>query len=295
MKIAQHSLRVSAALAVVSGLVLLSQSARKSIADPAVSANTVIATGITRPSQELKLAFAAPGIVSDVPVKEGDLVNIKQVLASQDSRQEVWALKSLQSKADSMDKINYSIADRDSKLVEDKRKNDLFLKHAASQAEVDEADLAVKLAEAQINLAKQEHDTDGYDAQKEAVKIEQMQIVSPVKGIVEKINVGPGEMADPQSRDGAIVVGVWDPLWLEVHLPSAQAAQLKMGDPLAVRYDGGEWQTAKIIYFEKVDAASDTEMVRMELPNPGNQKPAGLHMQVKLPDSVTAVAASNGQ
>jgi multidrug efflux pump subunit AcrA (membrane-fusion protein) len=295
MKIAQKSLRVSAALGLVGGMVLLCQSRRLVAQAPAVSANSVIATGITRPSQELKLAFASPGIVSDVSVKEGDQVNAKQVLASQDSRQDVWALKSLQSKADSMDKITYSMADRDSKVVEDKRKNDLFRKQAASQAEVDEADLAVKLAEAQINLAKQEHETDGYDAQKQAVKIEQMQIVSPVKGIVEKINVGPGEMADPQSRDGAIVVGVWDPLWLEVHLPSAQAAQLKLGDPLGVRYDGGEWQNAKIIYFEKVDAASDTEMVRMELANPGNARAPGLHMQVKLPDSVAAIAASNGQ
>jgi hypothetical protein len=38
-----------------------------------------------------------------------------------------------------------------------------------------------------------------------------------------------------------------------------------------------------------VDAASDTEMVRMELANPGNAKPAGLHMQVKLPENVAAL------
>jgi hypothetical protein len=89
-------------------------------------------------------------------------------------------------------------------------------------------------------------------------------------------------------------VGQWDPLWLEVHLPSSQAAQLKLNQELPVRYDGGEWQQAKIIFFEKVDAASDTEMVRLELANPNNAKQPGLHMQIKLPDSVSAVAA-NGQ
>jgi multidrug efflux pump subunit AcrA (membrane-fusion protein) len=256
---------------------------------PVSPAQSVTTTGITKPSQELKLSFAGPGLVSDVSVKEGDAVEEKQVLASQDSRQDELALKSLQSDADSMDKIIYSKADHELKIVKAKRTKELFDKDAASVSEVEEADLAVKLAEAQINLAQQEHDKAGFDAAKQAVKVEQMKMRSPIKGIVEKINIGPGEMADPQSRDGAIVVGQWDPLWLEVHLPSSQAAQLKLNQDLAVKYDGGEWQTARIIYFEKVDAASDTEMVRMELANPGNAKPAGLHMQVKLPENVAAL------
>ena len=40
--------------------------------------------------------------------------------------------------------------------------------------------------------------------------------------------------------------------------------------------------------------ASDTEMVRLVLANPNSEKHPGLHMQIKLPDNVTAVAA-NGQ
>ncbi len=260
--------------------------------DAGTASPSIVITGITRPSKELKLAFAAPGLVSDVAVKEGDLVGEKQILASQDSRQDVFALKSMQSEADSIEKITYSIADRDLKVVKAKRTVELFQKSAASQSETEEADLAVKLAEAQIALAKLEHDQKIDDASKQAVKVEQMQIASPIKGIVEKLNVGPGEMADPQSRDGAIVVGQWDPLWLEVHLPSSQASQLKMGDSLGVSYDGTKWEIAKIIYFEKVDAASDTEMVRMEMANPGNERLPGLHMQVKLPENVTAVAAN---
>jgi multidrug efflux pump subunit AcrA (membrane-fusion protein) len=291
-----NALRLITASAVLGGIVVVSSriSAADNPASPpqASTAQAVTTTGITRPSEENKLAFAAPGIVSDVSVKEGDAVDVKQVLASEDSRQDELALKSLQSDANSMDKITYSEADYALKVVKAKRTHELFDKQAASISEVEEADLAVKLAQAQINLARQEHEKAGFDADKQAVKVEQMTMRSPIKGIVEKINIGHGEMADPQSRDGAIVVGQWDPLWLEVHLPSSQAAQLKMNQDLAVKYDGGDWQTARIIYFEKVDAASDTEMVRMELANPGNTRPPGLHMQVKLPDNVTAVAAN---
>jgi multidrug efflux pump subunit AcrA (membrane-fusion protein) len=161
---------------------------------------------------------------------------------------------------------------------------------------VEEAELAVKLAAAQIALAQLEHDQKGWDAEKEKAKIDQMKITSPLDGIVEKINIGAGEMADPQSKDGSIIVGQWNPLWLEAHLPSAQAAQLKLNQELPVKYDGDDkWQTAKIIFFEKVDAASDTEMVRLELANPNSSKLPGLHMQIKLPENVTSVAASDSK
>jgi RND family efflux transporter MFP subunit len=280
----------------LSALALLVPSAVRSASDISASPASSVVNGITKPSKDRHLSFAAPGLVSEVTVKEGDAVKKGQILASQDDRQEQFALKSDQREADSEDKINYSKDDLASKQVQLQRKQYLF-EHdrAASQSEVDEAALAVKLAQAQIALAELEHDQKGWDAEKEKVKIEQMHIASPIDGIVEKINIGEGEMADPQSKDGSIVVGQWDPLWLEVHLPSSQAEQLKMGQELPVRYDGGDWQTAKIIFFEKVDAASDTEMVRLELANPNNSRLPGLHMQIKLPDNVSAVAAGNGQ
>lgn len=253
-------------------------------AEPAASTAPVVASAITKPCKERQLKFAGPGIVSEVAVTEGDLVKLHQVLARQDSRQDEWQLKSDLREADSTEKIDYSKADLESKNVDFKRKQELFKDHAASQTEVEQADLAVKLAQAQVNLAIMEHDQKHFDAEKERTKIEQMTIFSPIDGVVEKINVGEGEMGDPQSRDGAIVVGQWNPLWLEMHLPSAQAAGLKMNQELQVKYEGGDWKTAKIIFFEKVDAASDTQLVRLEMANPDYKTP-GLHMQVRLPAS----------
>jgi RND family efflux transporter MFP subunit len=247
----------------------------------------MVGTAITRPSKERQLKFAAPGIVAEVDIKEGDLVKAHQVLAKQDSRQDQQQYLSDKREADSTEKIDYSKADLASKEVDLKRKQELFKDHAASLTEVEQADLAVKLALAQVNLAIMEHDQKGFDAERERIKIEQMTIFSPIDGVIEKLNVGEGEMGDPQSRDGAIVVGLWNPLWLEMHLPSAQAAKLKMNQELQVKYDDGQWQAAKIIFFEKVDAASDTQMVRLELANPNNITP-GLHMQVKLPDAAVA-------
>ena len=258
--------------------------------EPAATATaSTMATGITRPSDERELKFAAPGILAEVDIKDGDIIKAHQVLAKQDSRQDEQQYLSDKREADSNEKIEYSKADLASKEVDLKRKQELFKDKAASLTEVEQADLAVKLAEAQVKLAIMEHDQKGFEAEKERIKIEQMSLFSPIDGIVEKLNVHAGEMGDPQARDGAVIIGQWNPLWLEMHLPSAQASKLKMFQELQVKYADGKWLSAKIIFFEKVDAASDTQLVRMELVNPENINP-GLHMQVKLPADA-AVAA----
>jgi multidrug efflux pump subunit AcrA (membrane-fusion protein) len=127
------------------------------------------------------------------------------------------------------------------------------------------------------------------DAQKQEIKIDQEKIVAPFDGIVQKLNVEKGEMADPQNRDGALTVVKNDPLWVEMHLPTAAALRLQPNEILQVRYaDHGEWKPAKVILLDpQADAASDTERVRLELPNP-TQQVSGLQVQVKLPDAGVA-------
>jgi len=258
----------------------------------ALAAEPPTAPAISRPSRESKLSFQVPGVVKDVPVNEGDRVTIGQVLAQQDDREDEQTYKSLKLEADSVAKIDYSTVDRDVKAVQYGRKQRLLKDHNASESEVEEAKLAVDLANTQITLAQLEHDQKGFDARKQEIKLELMKLKSPIDGFVQKINIGSGEMADPQNREGAIVVVKNDPLWVEMNIDTAQAVQLQLQQTLEVRYEGEpQWQKAKIIFFAPhADAASGTELVRLEMPNPTGQR-SGLHMQVKLPEKIAAASA----
>jgi RND family efflux transporter MFP subunit len=249
-------------------------------------------TGQTMPSMETKLSFAGPAVVMDILVKHGDHVKVGQVLAQQDDRQDQAALKSMQLEAESTLKIDYSTDDRDEKQLEYDRKEKMLKENVASVSEVDEARLAVDLAKTQIDLAVLEHSQKILDAQKQQFKVDGMKIISPIDGVVESLNIHPGEMADPQNRDGAITVVKNDPLWVVMHLPTTQSQQLKLGDAVQVKYSTDkDWQTAKIVFIKpQADAASDTQEVRAELANP-NGKDSGLQVQVKLPNTVSAVAA----
>jgi RND family efflux transporter MFP subunit len=264
------------------------------LATAAIAAEPPTVPAISKPSEELKLSFQSPGIVKEVPVNEGDHVTAGQLLAKQDDREDQQAYNSMKLEADSTAKIDYSGVDRDVKQVALGRKQKLREQHNASDSEVEEAKLAVDLASTQIELAKLEHQQKGFDARKQEIKLELMKLTSPVDGLIQKINIGPGEMADPQNREGAIVVVKNDPLWVEMNIDTAQAIQLQLGQTLDVREESEQaWQKAKIIFFAPhADAASGTELVRLELPNPTGQK-SGLHMQVKLPEKIAAASAGS--
>ena len=259
-------------------------------ADEPKSPDTV--TAITRPSKTAKAAFGAPGIVMDVKVVEGQPVKKGDVLAIQDDRQDQAKLESMKLDAQSTAEIDYSTIDLGVKKVQYDRQLKMQAQHVATASEVEEKKLAVDLADAQIDIAKLKHRQKEIDAQTQAIKIEQEKIIAPFDGIVQKLNVETGEMADPQNRDGALTIVKNDPLWVEMHLPTQQALRLQPNQVLQVKYaDRGTWQPAKVILLDpQADAASDTERVRLELPNP-SQQVSGLQVQVKLPDA--GVASSN--
>jgi len=248
-----------------------------------------VVTAITKPSKALKLAFAAPGVVMDVPVVEGQVVKKGDLLAQQDDRQDQASLESMKLDAASTAEIDYSVTDRGVQVVKQKRYEDMVTHHVAAQSELEDARLKVQLGDAQIDLAKLKHQQKQLDAAKQQFKVDEEKLLSPIDGVVQKLNVGPGEMADPQNREGAIVVVKNDPLWAEMHLATQQALQLKMGQPLQVQYAGqSDWKPAKVIFLDpQADAASDTQLVRLELPNPSGA-PSGLQVQVKLPGSAVA-------
>lgn len=263
--------------------------------DDAVTTEQLIEPAVSRPSEERRLAFYGPGVVAEVHVKEGDPVKEGQVLAKQDDKDELVALEKAKQDAASTAEVDYERLDKKDKEVQLERKLKLFNNgRNAAQSEVDQARLAVQLADAQIKVAEQKRSDAGLDAQRQTIKVDHMQLRSTVDGIVQSVNTHPGEMADPQNKEGALVVVKNDPLWVEIHPAADKALKLQMGQELQVRYQaafGSEpfpWQTAKVIYFApKADAGSKTELVRLELANPSGQK-SGLSMEVRLPASVTS-------
>ena len=244
----------------------------------------VSVTGITQPSKRSKPAFYGAGVIGKVAVKEGDVVKPGQLLMAQDQEIEALELERLMAEANSAARIEFAKADLDVKIAVEKRKKGgeagVF-----SLAEQEEATLDRISREKSLDIAALEQSQNKIKARQQEAKVKRMNLLSPIDGIVEKIEVWEGEMVAGDPNKPAIVVVKNDPMYIEIRdLNTRQVALLKVGETMDVRYPGeNAWKKAKITHISPVaDASSDTQLVRLELPNPEN-KATGLPIQVKLP------------
>ncbi len=240
--------------------------------------------GITKPSEQRELNFSAPGVVLQVLVKEGDAVKQGQVLVQEDDRMEKTALDVILVEANSVLKIEAAKLDLEQKKVALKRITDMRQNNVASQSELEQAQLDVQLGEKRVLLAEEEQTGKKLEARRQQIKIDLMSLRSTIDGLVKQVGIKEGELADPNNPNKpAVVVVKNDPLWVEVHLPTALVGKLKQGETLRVKYpDQKQWMDATIRFFDPVaDAGSGTRLVRLELPNPSGRE-AGWQVQVQV-------------
>jgi multidrug efflux pump subunit AcrA (membrane-fusion protein) len=251
-------------------------------------------TAISYPSEKSQPPFYAPGIIDSIPVKEGDRVHKGDLLMTEDMALEKDELQALKVESESTKTVEYAIAEHQAKLVERDRLEAAAAKGVANPSELAEAVAEETATAVRIDLAKEENQKSKFETQKQADKVARMELHSPIDGIVQTLNLHLGSGVDPSKPDGACVIVNNDPLWVEMRLPSIQAAALKLQQKLDVRYlQNDPWQQGTIIYFNPVvDAASDTQVVRLELANP-DQRPSGLHMTVRLPGDVAKLAVNH--
>ena len=250
---------------------------------------------ITYPSEKSQLAFFTQGVIDAVKVHEGDAVHKGDLLMSLDRAVEQDELQALETESNSTKTVEYAEADHDAKVAELQHMQKASESGVVSPSELAEAIANEKTTAVRIDLAKEENAKAKFETQKQADRLSRMELHAPFDGIVQTINLHVGAGVDPAKPDGACVVVCNDPLWVEMRLPSIQAAGLSLQQHLDVRYNNptDKWRQGTVIYKNPVvDAASDTQVVRLELPNP-EQQPSGLHMTVRLPPSVAALSVNH--
>jgi RND family efflux transporter MFP subunit len=250
------------------------------------AAEPFMPNGLTKPAQRVEIAVPVQGLVKDVPVKPGDTVKKGQLLVQLDDTVE-------RQKADSLEidaKSDVQIKAADAELAQKRKELERKMGPGFSVSEQEEAKLAVDVGELRVQLAQQDKIKKTADLQVQQTLITKMKIVSPIDGVVEKIDADPGEVWDPSKP--AIVVVDNSKIDVEVSLKTDLVNKLKIGDMVDVRYeDDSQPRQAKIIYLSPVaDAASDTRQLRATMANSDN-RPSGMSISVKPPESKSTAAA----
>jgi len=254
-------------LAMIVGLVVLS-------VPSALSAGI---EAITKPSSDVTLSFVRPGRIAEVLVKEGQSVKPGQLLVKQDDAAERAQLEQLEAQAKDTTRIKAAEAQLKQREVDLKKIRWAADRGAATELEVAHATLDVTIARLSKELAEFEHAQDERKYQEMKLHIERMRLTSPIEGTVKTISVEAGEAVD--ALEDVIQVVNIDPLWVDVHVPIAQAKALAVAQKAAVAFDGKEQDTAQgsVLYVSSVaDAASQTVMVRIEVPNNPRRRAGGI-------------------
>ena len=255
--------------------------------------------GKSEPSQKAKLAAQVPGIVKEILVKRGDEVKVGQPVIQQDDRLAVNQLEILEKEANSRIRVEAAEADLAQKKVELERLKGIYSDPSApanTNIELERARLEVVFKGHQLNLATMELEKAKLEAAGAKLKVDFMKILAPFDGVVDMIDTGVGEMLDPQ-RPGMMTIVQNDPVRISVQLTAPQAARLKKGDTLQVRYKidpSDAWQQATVESLAPVATAGagyeSQREVYLSLPNP-TKRETGLWLWVKLPEA-TATAGT---
>ncbi len=108
---------------------------------------------------------------------------------------------------------------------------------------------------------------------------------SPISGVVLDRFLSPGEILSRAGQSEVLTIAQLDPLFVELHVPVDLFESIEVGQTATVRLDapGNPQSTAEILVKDLlVDTASRTFRVRLGLPNPNYNLPAGLRCRVSF-------------
>jgi RND family efflux transporter MFP subunit len=223
---------------------------------------------ILEPNSEIEISAAVPGLLSEVLVQRGDRVKKGQVLARLISGPERAAVELAEARVEFGER----------KAV---RNEDLYNKKVISINEKDEMDTEVQISKLQLKQAQEQ--------------LKLREITSPISGVVVEREKDSGEYVETEPL---LTVVNLDPLNVEVVAPAERFGTIKKGMHARVTTIGrlsGTYDAKVSLIDQVIDAASGTIRIRLVLPNPNNNIPAGLKCCVKFKTQYNSEPATKSE
>jgi RND family efflux transporter MFP subunit len=237
---------------------------------------------VIEPRSRITLSSPLQAVVERVSVDRGDLVEKGQVVAALESSVERATVASAAARARTDGRVRSRQAKLDFAMRGLGRSTELSKKDAISAQQLDEAEHEKRVAEADVLEAKEDKELAALELERAKAALELRSIHSPVKGVVVRRILSPGEFADPPQ---ILEIAEIDPLRVEVFAPVSWLGRVKVGQRAFVVPEapaGGSYEANVTVVDRVVDAASGTFGVRLELPNPAYALPAGLKCRVRF-------------
>ena len=249
-----------------------------------VNANIDV-TGILVPASQAQLSNQKSGVVTNIAVQEGDLVDEGQLLIAIDKRNyqiqtDIARTKVSQAEA-TVEQTRTALDTAETDLA---RQKELLSAGAVSQKQYDTAYNAYVTAKTAYDMAvKASLPAARESLQDASLSLEKADVVSPIKGIVADIAVNKGEDLQADSKV-ATVVDI-SKLLLSVNVSAEKISWLKEGLSVNVTSDSlsGETFPGTITFISPISVSSGNLFpVKITIDNPGMVLKAGMAGQASL-------------
>jgi RND family efflux transporter MFP subunit len=239
---------------------------------------------LIEPFQRIELRSSIEARIAAINVDRGAEVKRGQVLVDLDSAAERSAFEAARYRAVMDGQINTA----QSKLVSAKekfrRRDQLVAEKFIAAQDRDDSLADMQVAEASLVEAKDNRRLATIEERRLNDMLEQRRLRSPFNGVVTERLQHAGEIAQTgESARPILRLAQTNPLRVEVVLPVALYGTLKPGHKTSVETEAplsGRYAATVTIVDRVVDSASGTFGVRLELPNPKGDIPAGVKCRV---------------
>jgi membrane fusion protein, heavy metal efflux system len=237
---------------------------------------------LIEPHRVIDVGSPVVGVVESVNVERGDRVTKGDVIAVLRADVERAAVNVAATRAKVAAEVqaaqaNYDLArQKYSRAVELRRQN--FISAQALEQARAEADVA----EQRLAQAKEQRGISARELQLAEAQLGMRTIRSPVTGVIVDRFMSGGERVEEKP---IVRVATVDPLRVEVVVPAALYGTIAAGSMLTVTPElpTATPRQARVTLVDSViDGPSNTFRVRLEMPNPNYELPAGLRCKVDL-------------
>lgn len=237
---------------------------------------------IIEPSHVVAIGSPVTGLIEKMHVERGDFVEEGQVLVELESTVEKAAVELARARS----RMTGQLRAREATLELGQRKREraekLFDKDALSFELRDTVETEAKVARLEVQQAREDKRLASLQLEQALAILERRVLRSPISGVVVERLMSRGERVEEET---ILKVAQIDPLRVEVILPAAMFDTIRPGMRATVvpEIPGDRVHVASVAIVDRViDAASGTFGARLDLPNPDDAIPAGLHCQARF-------------
>jgi len=249
----------------------------------AASAQEISYDCVMEPRSTIELGSADEGILADLLIERGDIVKKGQPVALLNDEEERLQVERARIRAEADVDVRSKRAEAEFRLREEERIADLYATKLLPEKEYAQAKIERRLAELAVQSAETEFQVARVDYRQAQERLARRSIKSPVNGVIVSITMSSGEYVHKQAT--VMTIAEIDPLNVEVYVPVDRYGTIAAGTEAEVMPEepvGGVY-TASVAVADKVfDAASRTFGVRLILPNPQFELPAGVRCEVRF-------------